>query len=243
MNPIDNHMKKYPKILPVIHYLDRVTALAEVDIARTWGADGVFLISHLGDDDELLNVAWEAKQMHKNFPIGINFLAKGAQAAAVAAIENGLDMVWADNMGVDSRGLNALGEDIKALKKTHPQIGFFASVAFKYQALEQVPGLAAKNALNAGFIPTTSGAGTGSAPDMRKIISMSQCVDGRLAVASGMTPENIAMFAPYLSHVLVSTGVSRDEYHLDIPRLTKLIINSQSESKSLVIPDKKIALN
>ena len=38
-----------------------------------------------------------------------------------------------------------------------------------------------------------------------------------------MTPENIADFEPYLSDVLVATGVSLDEYRIDEDRLRMLV--------------------
>jgi len=75
--------------------------------------------------------------------------------------------------------------------------------------------------LLAGFIPTTSGSATGKAPQLAKIISMSQ--HGVLAVASGMTPDNVSDYAPYLSHILVSTGISLDEYRIDPDKLKRLI--------------------
>lgn len=215
-------MKK-PKVLPVIHHLDRLTTLAEVRVARAGGADGVFLISHHGDDDDLLNIAWEAKQINAGFPIGINLLGYSAVVAAPKVAEMGLDMFWADNMGVSSLGLNDAGRTLQAFAKEHPGIQCFASVAFKYQAHEPDPVGAARAAREAGFIATTSGAGTGKAPDVDKIARMG--ADGALAIASGVTPENVASFAPHLSHILVATGIARagSEYHIDPAKLDDLI--------------------
>lgn len=209
------------QVLPVIHHLDRLTTLAEVRVAREGGADGVFLISHHGDDNDLLNIAWEAKQMNAGFPIGINLLGYSAINAAPKVQEMGLDMFWADNMGVSSQGLNDAGRRLSAFAKDHPAIKCFASVAFKYQAHEADPVLAAQAAREAGFIATTSGAGTGKAPDVDKIARMG--ADGPLAVASGITPENVALFAQHLTHILVATGISRTEYHIDPAKLAALM--------------------
>ena len=38
-----------------------------------------------------------------------------------------------------------------------------------------------------------------------------------------MTPENVASYAPYLSHILVATGVALDEHSIDVEKLTQLI--------------------
>lgn len=213
------------KILPVIHYLNHSTALAEVEVARECGAHGVFLISHHQDDKALVEVAALAKKAHPDFPIGANLLSSTPEFAVTKALEHGLDMVWADSMGVSSMGLSPLGVRMSELAKKHPAIGFFASVAFKYQPREAGPATAARQALAAGFIPTTSGAGTGSAPLVSKIAEMSAASKGLLAVASGITPENVTLYKAYLSHILVATGIGKDEHHIS-PDLLRALIDA-----------------
>lgn len=214
-----------PKILPVIHYLDRDTAFAEVGTAVLCGADGVFLISHHGDDPDLLEVGVAIKKKHPGFPIGINLLSTGAVDAARNAIALAFPMLWGDDLGVDSNGVNEAGRLIETLRYSNPGFQVFASVAFKYRPHEPDPAKAAQNALEAGFIPTTSGSGTGSAPDLEKIVAMSRATGGVLAIASGMTPWNVAEYAPYLSHILVATGIAMDEHRIDADKLGLLIAN------------------
>lgn len=214
-----------PKICPVIHLLDRDTALEQVTVARQCGAHGVFLISHLGGDDELIDIASDCVKAHPDFPIGINLLSKTVLEAARSAHSSGIRMVWADDMGVNSQGLTAAGRDVAIWKMHFPAIELFASVAFKYQPYEPNAALAAQNAQLAGFIPTTSGKRTGSPPEIGKIVAMSSATGGLLANASGLTPDNVATFAPYLSHVLVATGVALDEYRID-PTLLKTLIGN-----------------
>lgn len=218
-----NRLKTYP----VIHFLNRQLALSEVGVARDAGADGVFLISHQGDDATLIDVAQQARDAHPGFPIGINLLSRSAEDAVHATVAHGLPMVWADDMGVSSAGLSQEGVRLAALACSYPGLMFFASVAFKYQAPEPRPDEAARQALAAGFLPTTSGAGTGQAPDVGKVASMSAAAGGLLAVASGMTPENIATFAPYLSHCLVATGIGHDEHRIDFEKLVRFIAASR----------------
>lgn len=233
-NPIQG---RGPKIYPVIHYIDRVTAFSEAQKAIDAGADGIFLINHHGDDMELLSVACAIKNKHPQLPVGVNFLSMTGLDAAIMARKFGLPMVWGDDVGVDSKGLTDLGLSVQAQKVAGAD-GFdvFASVAFKYRPHEPNPDLAAKNALAAGFIPTTSGSGTGSAPELDKIISMSKATGGVLAVASGMTPENVSDFAPYLSHVLVATGVAIDDHRMDVDKLKLLIVNSKAKAQAPVGP-------
>ena len=211
------------QIFPVIHYLDHATAFEQVALARQTGADGVFLIAHQGDDRPLLSVAAESKAQYPDFPIGINLLSSSPLFAVESAVQLGLDMVWADQMGVSSAGLTDEGRELAKQALIHPKLHFFASVAFKYQPLESFPEQAAAQALKAGFIPTTSGSGTGRAPNVQKISAMSTETSGTLAIASGMTPENVALYAPYLSQILVATGVAFDDYRMDPDRLKLLI--------------------
>lgn len=216
-------------VYPVIHYLNRDLALQQVEVARDCGADGVFLISHHSNDAELVAVAKEAKRLPPDFRIGINLLSEDPLYAWNQAEGAGLDMVWADDMGVDSTGSNAMAESLSRCARAFPAIQLFASVAFKYRPHEPNPPLAAKMAQRLGFIPTTSGSATGSAPEVKKIADMSAATGGQLAIASGMTPENVGDYARYLSHILVATGVGLDEYRIDPQRLIALITQAGSE--------------
>lgn len=210
-------------ILPVIHYLDGPTLWQNVDIAASAGVDGVFLISHEGADLELPALATEVREAWPHGRVGLNFLSAGLDAAMDAVHDHDLDFLWGDNCGVNSRGLSGRGEELSVWAKRHPLKQVFASVAFKYQPQEADPAEAARQALAAGFIPTTSGSATGSAPTVDKIRWMSKAVGGQLAVASGMTVENVREFAPYLSHILVSTGISLDEHRFDPDRLRAFV--------------------
>lgn len=220
------------KVLPVIHHLDAATTLREAEIALECGADGVFLISHDGACMSLLELGAAIKGRSPAAFVGINMLSRGALEAHDMACDFHLDALWADNVGVSSRGVANLGHSLaaamnarnqKQTSSVRPHLQVFGSVAFKYQAHEPNPVLAGVNALDLGMIPTTSGAATGSAPTLEKVAAMSAAVHGKLAVASGMSCDNIEQFAPLLSHVLVSTGVSVDDFHFDRAKLRTLI--------------------
>lgn len=214
-------------VYPVIHYKDDATTIEQAGIAYKAGADGVFLISHIGNDMNLIPLAIEIKEKY-DFKVGINFLSNPAMFAAEVASQAALDMVWADYCGVSSLGLDDLGEELKEFAIYNPTVRVYASVAFKYQKVDPNPPLAAKNALDAGFVPITSGPATGYAPNVEKIKSMSENISC-LGIASGMTVDNIDLFKPYLTHVLVSTGVSSDEYHFDPERLKLFIEKFKQE--------------
>lgn len=215
------------KILPVIHYLNFDLALGQVDLARSCGADGVFLIGHHHADDEVAHAAVEAKKRYPDFPVGINLLFSDPYFACVVAKNAGLDMVWADDMGVSSEATLPRANQLSEFARANPAISLFASVAFKYQKHEPDPALAATNATALGFIPTTSGPGTGKAASVEKIAMMGAATASQLALASGVTPENVSTFAPHVSHILVATGICANEYEIDPERLKLLVDNAR----------------
>jgi predicted TIM-barrel enzyme len=211
------------KIFPVIHHYSQELTLEQATIAHQHQVDGIFLISHRGEDNILPSLAQDIKEKYPELQIGLNFLSTHITQAVQITHDAGLDMVWGDYCGISSQGIDATGEELIKWKLSHPEMTILASVAFKYQKVDGNPSLAAYLAQQAGFLPTTSGAATGSAPSVEKIQAMSERVNGQLAVASGMTPENVQSFAPLLSHILVSTGVSKDDYRFDEDKLARFI--------------------
>ncbi len=211
------------KVYPVVHYWSDHQAITQAALAKSLGADGVFFISHIGFNERLPSLGASFKKSFPDFEVGINLLGESPLEAAKLAASHGLDMVWGDNCGVSSYGASQDGCELAAWAKENNNINVFASVAFKYQTKENEPPLAAKNALDLGFMPTTSGAGTGKAPSVDKIASMSKAVEGRLAIASGMDCDNVREFKPFLSHILVATGVSLDDYYFAPEKLKRFI--------------------
>lgn len=211
------------KVFPVIHHLDVMTSVAQGALSFANDVDGVFLISHdWSKEKDLFEVHGILRAMYPDKYIGVNFLSYGAWEAYDRAWASRFSGVWMDNAGVSSRGLTGAGDALKELVEMlapEYRADIFASIAFKYQSPEPAPISAAIQALRLGYIPTTSGPGTGLAPDIEKIESMSAAVNGRLAVASGMTPDNVHLFAPHVSHILVATGISIDEHRIDKSKL------------------------
>lgn len=209
----------------VIHHFDNVTTMRQADVAFESGGHGVFLISHDGRDDELFPLAATIKRKHPLRRVGVNLLQSKAVDALRLAVAHQLDMVWVDNPGVRSDRITEDGQKIADwLAQNTGRISFFGSVAFKYQIAEPDPGAAAHKAATMGMLPTTSGPGTGTAPDPEKIREMRAALgpDRPLAIASGITAENAAQFAKYATHFLVATGVSHDEHHLDPAKVAQL---------------------
>ncbi|MDF8364697.1 hypothetical protein [Achromobacter anxifer] len=191
------------------------------ELAFDAGAPGVFLISHNQHDAQLAPLGCELKERHPDKFVGVNHLGLSAIDSFTALLRSGLDGMWTDRPGVDSRGVQ--NKQLFELAREHPALSVFASVAFKYQAADENPPQAARHALTAGYLPTTSGSATGVAAPLEKVKFMSAATGGRLAIASGMTAANISVLGPYLSHILVATGVSTDEYHFDYELLRQFL--------------------
>lgn len=183
---------------------------------------GLFLISHSNDDKVLCDVAKEIKVEYPRLKVGINLLqSRSPEDTVMKALDSGLDMVWFDFLGVTSESTGTDAIIISSFIKDTP-IEIYCGVAFKYQKVDHHPEIAAEHARHLGFIPTTTGLATGSAPSIEKIKKMS---NGPLAIASGITPKNVAQFVPHVTHLLVATGISKDFNRVDPQKLDQLILN------------------
>ncbi|CAN7746319.1 hypothetical protein LJR118_006753 [Acidovorax sp. LjRoot118] len=219
------------KVWAVIHHLNGPLTLEQAHLALDAGAYGVFLISHEGADHELPSLATAIKSVRsadgRSLCVGINLLTeKDPTAAFELAAANALDAVWIDEPGIVAGEARAPALKLARARdvfpgSTKPRV--FASVAFKYQAEDPTPAKSARAARALGFTPTTSGKATGQPPTVEKIQLMRGTSSLGLAVASGMSPENIASYSGLLSDVLVATGVSLDEHRFDYEKLRAFV--------------------
>lgn len=214
-----------PKVMAVIHYEHDQQAIRNAAIAADAGCHGVFLIEMDGRDELIDVAAVHIKQRHEGLTVGANRLASLPDQALLRNAALGLDATWVDNPGVSSKGRGEHAWKVNsALSIARPGHLFFGSVAFKYQEHEPDPTKAARLVANLGWIATTSGSATGKAPDVEKLRSMKSAIGSApLAVASGITPENVGEFAPHLDWVLVATGVSSSFHEFDPARLKALV--------------------
>lgn len=237
------------KVHFVIHHVDYGTTMAQAKIAADAGADGLFVISHKGQDEDVVEMACELKGITNRraeaMDIGVNLLGTDPHDAVLIVIARKIPMLWADGCGITGKGVGNAGLamfDALSGAPGHKRVRVFAGVAFKHQAPERNPPIAARNAKILGFVPTTSGEATGLAPEVEKIAAMSKAVGGGLAIASGMTPENVWQFAPYLSDILVATGVSRDFHHFDEAK-SKAFVKAVSRVRSDIAESRNQARN
>ena len=228
-------MNRYKAVFPtghqlfvVVHVMDKQQVLRNTRIAAEEGADGVFLIDHheFHATPRLLKESYEvAREANPDLKIGLNFLGMRPDQAYHYAPDQTF-AIWSDSARSE---LSHEGADrIKQVwrkyhrgNSEHPL--YFGGVAFKYQAHENDPANAAKIASLFLDVITTSGPATGHPPSIEKMRLMREAVgDHPLAIASGITPENVSNFLPYVNCFLVATGISKSDTELDAQRVSLL---------------------
>jgi predicted TIM-barrel enzyme len=214
-------------ILPVIHVSALSQALRNVEVARNAGADGVFLINHSMHWPELLKIHSAVADAFPGWWIGVNCLGLGAKEV-FTHVSNQVSGVWTDNAAIEEDEIDQrVANDVLQVKAKARWDGlYFGGVAFKYQAPVDDLAKAAKIASRYMDVVTTSGSGTGKAADIGKIKKMKDALGAYpLAIASGITPENVVDYLPVSDCYLVATGIGRTFEELDPALVSALVQN------------------
>lgn len=218
-------------VLPVVHPLGHDEALASVEIAHNAGAKGVFVINQGMDDAETLALVGEIRDRFPALWLGLNLVGYAPVAALGQALEacGRIDGIWTDNARLDERVPEQPGaaEFVAARRARNWQGLYFGGVAFKYQrevASEDL-GPATKLAMSYMDVACTSGSGTGKAAEVSKVVAMREGVgsEGAIALASGITADNVTTFLPYVDAFLVGTGIEERFGVLDPDKLDALL--------------------
>ena len=238
-----------PAILPVIHVLNNDQACANVSVAMSEGAAGVFLINHDFDVDEFLPIIRHVRTQFPSLWLGINFLgvtAKMAYPILAELSENGclVDGYWADDARIDEKSDAKEQHEAREMAKVKRQCDwnglYFGGTAFKKQRPvdEGDYHAAASIASHWMDVVTTSGIATGEEAGTDKVSTFRQGVgEQALALASGISPENIDQYANDLDAILVATGINlaNDFYHIDAGKLRDLIAKSKEGDNGVSI--------
>jgi predicted TIM-barrel enzyme/protein-tyrosine-phosphatase len=221
-------------VLPVVHLGDARQALRNAGIAYDAGCDGVFLINHSVDFASLLAIHREVAAAFQGWWIGVNCLDLDPHEV-FAQLPPSVGGVWVDNAFIEeAREEQPAAEAIDAARRHSGWEGlYFGGVAFKYQRPVYELEAAARRAARFMDVVTTSGTGTGIAAQLEKIRAMKSALGTHpLAIASGITPENVHQYLPLADSFLVATGVSRDGgrdfWHFDPDRVAALVSTVRS---------------
>ena len=197
-------------IWPVIHLIDDKHTIHNAEVAARCGCPGVFLISMSGDDVLLDPAAALIRRKVPSLKVGINMLASGPVDAVIHSIDHGYNATWSDYEWQN----NAAEIDDVIDGSDHK---FFAAVAFKGETHDEPdPDASAREAVARGFIPMTSGHGTGVTAPIEKIQQLRKAIGpGAPLAMSGVNPPDAHLLTPLATHFLVATCISSDFYTFD----------------------------
>lgn len=210
-------------VLPVIHVSDYKQTLYNAKVARDAGADGVFLINGRGSD--LVCTAKNLKFIMPDMFIGINCLGMKPHDVMLISGEE-VGGIWCDQqLVVEDFEHQEYAELLNELRELIVWQGLlFGGMAFKYQHPVKDFKTVAELTKKYAEVPTTSGARTGYAPETAKIKALRTGLGATpMAIASGLTPKNIAYFLDDADAFLVATGVSKSYHYFDEKLLTEFI--------------------
>ena len=216
-------------VLPVIHVEDAAQARRNVDIAREAGADGVWLINHDISSTALLPVLAEVIAEQAGWFVGTNLLDRYPHEA-FTLLPAGCGGLWADNPGIDERTSEQpyaeQVSDAHVIADPSMHVLYFAGLDFKYQRKPDDLAKACKLVAHYSDVACTSGPGTGHAANIDRIAALVSHLDGHpLAIASGITPDNVHTYLPYIDAFLVATGISSSFTELD-PAKTRALVEA-----------------
>ncbi len=207
------------KFYPVVHIQNLPQTLFNVDLAKNAGADGVFLIDHGGHPPSFLIDRVISDFQDEKFSVGINYLSLNNFACFEDAFESGCKMLWSDNAGMDEDDWDTNGLKILELQmKTG--IDFFGGVHFKYQKKpERDIAFSLRRSFSFIKYPTLSGIGTGVPADldfikrasitwhMEYTYSFDLPTTIGLAIASGISIDNVDQYLPHIDAFLVASSI------------------------------------
>jgi len=218
-------------LLPVIHCDTLEQVRRNANIASTSDADGVFLIQNNATEDELFDIANTLYDEDTWLWIGVNCLRSSSfNAMKKIVVRPAIDGLWTDDAGIQDDVVHQDAVGAYAVKTAfHSMLNnrlYFGGVAFKGQQQPQSVEKTAVTASRYMDVVTTTGDMTGVPPSLDKIKRMRRAVGPSvsLAIASGITVDNVGLFLPYTDAFLVATGISRTWTELD-PIKVKALAN------------------
>jgi len=251
MNRIQ-HVFGVPRVLlPVIHPISEIAALRSIDVASEAGCPGVFLINQGMASGDVLAFLVQARARWPHLWLGVNLLGHSPQGALRRALrdaEGRLDGLWSDQAGIDEYA--KVQREAGLFVEVREQLGwqglYFGGVAFKGQPPVADEDLCSVATLAEVLMDVvcTSGPGTGVAAPPSKVQAMRGCLspEGCLALASGVTEENVGDYLPFVDAFLVGTGIERSLGVLDagkVARLQTRVATYRPATPAPALPDAK----
>lgn len=203
-----------------------------IDIAVEAGCPGVFLINQGMSASQVKQMAMNLRGYPKDLWVGMNLLGYEPEDIIRNASPFPSFMgVWADHCGVDDQDFTAEPSRVppswmqekSLIEEAREASGwkglYFGGTAFKTQTPITDPDILRQVAQEAATfvdVVTTSGAATGVAASIDKVRVMKEAIgDHPLGLASGVTPNNVRDYLPYVDAYLVASGIEKSFGVLD----------------------------
>ncbi len=214
------------RVLLAVNHIESVDqALENTRVAFGEGADGVFLINHSISSGKLREVYYEVRKEVPGGWLGLNFLSTPLMRLIGGILPDDADGFWTDNAGYQPAANDAvfLPRTLDELRKkrngpVNHQL-YFGGISFKGQHdTADIPAACKAATECQPFVDviTTSGTKTGVPPELDKIEAMHEVLAGHpLAIASGLSPDNVEPYLRFTSAILCATGMSHSFTRFD----------------------------
>lgn len=210
-------------VLAVVHADHREQVLRNVAIAREAGVDGVFLNNHGIPPQRLLELHADAAAAHPGWWIGVQCLGWSPDEV-FERIGDEVAGVWVDDARIrvgdpEQREAEAVAA-ARASARARPL--YFGGLAPRREVTDSYPDAV----IAARFVDviTIRSPGDGRAVDPAVLRAIERAAHRTpVAIASGITPENVAAYLPHADAFLVATGISRSFHELDAARVRALV--------------------
>lgn len=223
-----DYRKVFPKrntLLIVVHAVSEEQVLRNVSVALKGGADGVFLINHSIPAGELLRYYATVRMQYPRRWIGLNLLDLMPHETVIF-LPPRTSGVWFDDIGIaeDKEEPDSMARAVRDVHQAFAKEALlFGGVAFKYRQPVRDLRRVAQLAVPHTDVLTTSGDATGVAADPEKIRVMKRAIGNHpLAIASGVTVENVNQYMKWADCFLVATGVSDTHTELNASKVHAL---------------------
>ncbi len=203
------------EIIPVIHMLNEEQVFKNVETCLECGIKKVFIINHNVSVKDLLSCARKVKEKHPTLWVGINILGVHLGHKLSYALPR-IDALWCDETITTEQYYLWKTSDCK----------LFGGLAFKYQPQPSDLKSACDMAKVSTDVATTSGTGTGTPANLKKIEDIRKYLgEHPMAIASGVSVDNILDYAGIADYLLVATSITYFQNELIIKeKLSELIL-------------------
>lgn len=197
---------KMKRLIPVIHLLNEDQVKENIEICLVNNINQIFLINHQSSYISLLKTAQHVKQKYPDLWVGLNMLDVHPSGVLEAIDEfysvDTINGLWFDR----TLTLDHINKNIQFKGE------IFSGLNFKYQ--KQYSDDELIDVINilkqTSTVACTSGNGTGIEANIDKIKKIKELVgvDFPLALASGVSVDNIDTYLPYVDNFLVASSIT-----------------------------------